>query len=255
MYFSHSSGYWNSYMKILNLLLMRPSRHGKAGDQQKLGIFHLPNPMLPVELTPANLFEKRPCSAWPVAVSAAHLQPCSSHLGRWHPPAGDALCWHVLCSEEPKCSWWEWWEHWGAVCLWGHLPATRGAPGVMGLRGRLGPPSALLPVSLCLQVLQGEEWCSAGHRQRGRKGRKDCEGRGTKGNSLTESRGGYGLVFIFNNGQLWIFTWHYFRSQARLFYASSVPEFPLQLSESKWYYLQLLQESRISRGSVLGEWL
>lgn len=27
-------------------------------------------------------------------------------------------------------------------------------------------------------------------------------GKGTKGNSLMESRGGYGLVFIFNHGQL-----------------------------------------------------
>lgn len=48
-----------------------------------------------------------------------------------------------------------------------------------------------------------------------------------------ESRGGYGLVFIFNHGQLCISMQDYFRSQARLFHAPSVPEFPLQLSDSE----------------------
>lgn len=156
--------------------------------------------MLSVEVTPANLLSRDPAlpgQRWwlflqhlSAAMQLPSEQVTCSQLGM--------PCAHGVCSEEPNHR-----EHCGG-CVCGGPPSLPpvGHQPCWGSAGRLGPPFALTLLSLCLQVLQGEEWCLAGHRQPRRKGKKGCGGRGTKGNSLTESRGGYGLVFIFNNGQL-----------------------------------------------------
>ena len=166
----------------------------------------------------------------------------------------DALRRSSPCSEEPK--WQVMRAAVGAARVGGHhrshqwgtaVPPWRGSSGDSG-SAWVQPPFA---VTLCPGCCGVEGGHLAGRRQPRRRGTAGCGGRGTKGNSFMGSREGYGLVFIFNNGQLWSFTQDYFRSRARLFHALSVPEFPLQLSESKWYYLQLLQESRSSEGASL----
>lgn len=159
-------------MKIFNLLLLvRLFRHEKVGDQLKLGIFLLSNPMLSVKLTPAN-----PLARADSSFCSTSLQPCSSIWAGDMAPAGDAQCWHGLCSEEPKLQVMR--GLWG-LCVRG-ATTPEGHQPWWGLVGRLGPPFTLMPVSLCLQVLQGKEWCLAGHRQACRKGRKGCGGREQK---------------------------------------------------------------------------
>lgn len=171
------------------------------------------------------------------------LQPCSSHASRWRGPSWrcPALPWSVLRGDAGDES------TVGAVCMWGHHPCHQRGTSQGGAQragwSRPLPSCQCHSAPGCCRVRSGV-WQGTGNRA-GRGGKAVGEGE-QKEIHWRKAEWGYGLVFIFNNGQLWIFTQDYFRSQARLFHASLVPEFPLQLSDSKWYYLQLLQESRSS---------
>lgn len=182
---------------------MRPFRHGKVGDQWKLGIFLLPNPMLPVELTPASLLRGDlavPGQRWQLFLQ--HLCSPAAPIWAGDMPHPEMRCAGMFCAQRSQNAGDEGTE---GLCVCGAtFPATRGAPVALQGHHQWAGWGHSLPSCRChcLQVLQGEGWCPAGHRQPGRKGRKGCGGRGTKGNSLTEGRGGFGLVFIFNNGQL-----------------------------------------------------
>lgn len=243
-----SSGYWNKYVKILNLLLLlRPFRHGKMINRN-LGFFSCQ--------TPFCLWSSHHThTCWAetlqhLARVVAHL--CSTSLQlpseqvTW--PQLEMPSAAVVCAQR----WCRWWEHWGGSVYVGppSLPPEGHWPGW----GSAGSWSHPLPSCQCHSApgccrVRSGVWQGTGNRA-GWGGKAVGEGE-QKEIHWWKAEGGYGLVFIFNNGQLWIFTQDYFRSQARLFHASLLPEFPLQLSESKWYYLQLLQESRSTGGVSL----